>query len=88
LEIQDNAKIYGEKMFGRTHSQSVDEDECERRISQQHKEVFDLYKRQRLAINPNKVVKLYPWQQQALEFIQNLSHREIVWIKGARGKEG
>ena len=60
----------------------------EESLSRQHKEAFDLYQRQRLAINPDKVVKLYPWQQQALEFIRKPSHREIIWIKGARGSEG
>ena len=60
----------------------------EESLSRQNKEAFDLYQRQRLTINPDKVVKLYPWQQQALEFIRKPSHREIIWIKGARGNEG
>ena len=60
----------------------------EESLSQKHNEVFDLYQRQRLAINPDNVVKFHPWQQQALEIIQKLSHREIIWIKGAHGNKG
>ena len=89
-EILDNAKIYDEKISlgERIHKVLMETNAKEESLSRQHKEAFDLYQRQRLAINPDKVVKLYPWQQQALEIIRKPSHREIIWIKGARGSEG
>ena len=89
-EILDNAKIYDEKISlgERIHKVLMETNAKEESFSRQHKEAFDLYQRQRLAINPGKVVKLYPWQQQALEFIRKPSHREITWIKGPRGNEG
>ena len=89
-EILDNAKIYDEKISlgERIHKVLMETNAKEESLSRQHKEAFDLYQRQRLAINPDKVVKLYPWQQQALEFIRKPSHREIIWIKGPRGNEG
>ena len=90
LEILDNAKIYGWKIsLGESiRIVLIETITKEESLSRQHKEAFDLYQRQRLAINPDKVVKLYPWQQQALEFIRKPSHREIIWIKGPRGNEG
>ena len=39
----------------------------EESLSPQHREGFDLYRRQRLAVNTDDAIKLYPWQQQALE---------------------
>ena len=59
--------------------------------ARQHKEAFDLYQRQRLAINPDKVVKLYPWQQQALEFIRKPSIVKSFGLKvhvATKGKLG
>ena len=80
LEILDNAKIYGEKIsLGKSiHKVLMETNTKEESLSRQHKEAFDLHQRQRLAINPDKVAKLYPWQQQALECIRKPSHREIT----------
>ena len=62
LEILDNAKIYDEKISlgERIHKVLMETNAKEESLSRQHKEAFDLYQRQRLAINPDNVVKLYP----------------------------
>ena len=62
LEILGNAKIYDEKISlgERIHKVLTENNAKEESLSRQQKEAFDLYQRQRLAINPDKVVKLYP----------------------------
>ena len=60
----------------------------EESLSKKHKEAFDLYQSRKFAINPNDDLKLYPWQQQAMDLIQKPTLREVIWVKGARGNEG
>ena len=60
----------------------------EESLSKKHKEPFNLYQSRKFAINPNDNVKLYPWQQQAMNLIQKPTYREVIWVKGARGNEG
>ena len=90
MEVLDNAKTYDEKIqLGESlHNILMETNVKEESLSKQHKEAFDLYQRNRLVIKPNDVIKLYPWQQHALERIREPSHREVIWIKGARGNEG
>ena len=57
-------------------------------LSKQHKEAFDLYQSRKFAINPNDDIKLYPWKQQAMDLMQKPTHRQVLWVKGARGNEG
>ena len=80
LEILDNAKIYDEKIsLGEsTHKLLMETNTKEESLSRQHKEAFDLYQRQRIAVNPDDAIKLYPWQQQALKSIQKPSYRKII----------
>ena len=47
-----------------------------------------MYQSRKFAINPNDDLKLYPWQQQAMDLIQKPTLREVIWVKGARGNEG
>ena len=56
-----NAKINGEKIILREsiHKVLMETNTREESLYQQHKEASDLYQRQRLAINPDDVVKLY-----------------------------
>ena len=57
--------------------------------SKKNREAFDLYQSKKFAINPNDDdLKLYPWQQQAIDLMQKPSLREVIWVKGARGNEG
>ena len=60
----------------------------EESLSKKNKEAFNLYQSKKFAINPNDDVKLYPWQQQAIDLMQKPSLREVIWVKGARGNEG
>ena len=62
LEILDNAKSFDEKIsFAESiHKVLMETNTKEESLSRQHKEAFDLYQRQRLAIDPDDAVKLYP----------------------------
>ena len=61
----------------------------EESLSKKNKEAFNLYQSKKFAINPNDDdLKLYPWQQQAIDLMQRPSLREVIWVKGARGNEG
>ena len=61
----------------------------EESLSKKNKEAFNLYQSKKFAINPNDDdLKLYPWQQQAIDLMQKPSLREVIWVKGARGNEG
>ena len=42
----------------------------EESLSKKHMEAFDLYQSRKLAVNPHDDIKLYPWQQQAMNRIQ------------------
>ena len=90
IEVLDNAKAYDQKIqLGETlHKLLMETNTKEESLSKQHKEAFDLYNKKRLAINPHDAIKLYPWQQHALECIRKPSYRQVIWIKGARGNEG
>ena len=57
----------------------------EESLSKKNKEAFNLYQSKKFAINPNDDLKLYPWQQQAINLMQKPSLREVIWVKGARG---
>ena len=58
--ILDNARIYGENISLGEHICKVlmETNTKEESLSRQRKEAFDLYQRQRLAINPDKVQNL------------------------------
>ena len=61
----------------------------EESLSKKNKEAFNLYQSKKFAINPNDDdLKLYPWQQQAIDLMQKPTLREVIWVKGARGNEG
>jgi len=57
-------------------------------LSKKHKETFDLYQSRKFAIKPNDDLKLYAWQQQAMDLIQKPTLREVIYEKGAHGNEG
>ena len=41
----------------------------EESLSKKNKEAFNLYQSKKFAINPNDDLKLYPWQQQAIDLV-------------------
>ena len=90
LEILKNSTIYdekiqlGESIFKVLMETNVDE----RSLSRKHKEAFDLYQNKRLALNPDNDINLFPWQESLLDLARKPTHREIIWVKGARGNEG
>ena len=47
-----------------------------------------MFQSRKFAINPNGNVKIFPWQQQAVNLIQKPTYREDIWVKGACGNEG
>ena len=47
-----------------------------------------MYQSRRLAIEPDNEIKLYPWQKQMMNLIQESTLREVIWVKGAHGNEG
>ncbi len=57
----------------------------EESLSKNNREAFDLYQSRKFAINPNDDLKLYPWQQQAIDLMHKLTLREVIWVTGARG---
>ena len=89
-EILKNSTIFdekiqlGESIFKVLMETNVDE----RSLSQKHKEAFDLYQNKRLALNPDNDINLFPWQESLLDLARKPTHREIIWVKGARGNEG
>ena len=90
MEILDNAKVYdekiklGENIFNVLMETNTKEDSLSRR----HKEAFDLYQSKKLALNVDDDIKLFPWQNELLNVVQNKTYREVFWVKGARGNEG
>ena len=61
----------------------------EESLSRQHKEALDLYQKKRLFFSSDAKVTLFNWQKGALlEFVNQPTNREVVWVKGARGNEG
>ena len=89
-EILKNSTIFdekiqlGESIFKVLMETNVDE----RSLSRKHKEAFDLYQNKRLALNPDNDINLFPWQESLLDLARKPTHREIIWVKGARGNEG
>ena len=89
-EILKNSTIFdekiqlGESIFKVLMETNVDE----RSLSRKHKEAFDLYQNKRLALNPDNDINLFPWQESLLDLAHKPTHREIIWVKGARGNEG
>ena len=90
LEIVSNGKLLDEKIaLGEKISKLLTKTNTkEESLSKKHKEAFDLYQSRRLAIEPDNEIKLYPWQQQMMNLIQESTLREVIWVKGARGNEG
>ena len=90
MEILDNAKVYdekiklGENIFNVLMETNTKEDSLSRR----HKEAFDLYQSKKLALNVDDDIKLFPWQNELLNVVQNKTYREIFWVKGAPCNEG
>ena len=89
-EILANSKLLDEKIaLGEKISKVLtDTNTKEESLSKKHREAFDMYQSRKCAINPNADIKLYPWQQQAMDLIQKPTYREVIWVKGARGNEG
>ena len=52
------------------------------------KEAIDIYMTHKDDYLTDKVVQLKPWQESLLEYTQQPSDREIVWIVGKEGNEG
>ena len=50
----------------------------EESLSKQHKEAFDLYQSRKFAINLKNDIKLYPWQQQAMDLMQKPTHQQVI----------
>ena len=75
IEVLGNAKAYDEKiLLGKTlHKVLKETNTKEESLSNQHKEALDLYHKKRLVIDPHAAIKLYPWQQHALECIRKPS---------------
>ena len=90
VEILDNAKIYDEKIeLGKDiFNVLMDTNTKEESLSRHHKEAFDLYQSKRLALNPDEDINLFPWQKELFDLVHNATHREVIWVKGARGNEG
>ena len=52
------------------------------------KEAIDIYMTHKDDYFTDKVVQLKPWQESLLEYTQQPSDREIVWVVGKEGNEG
>ena len=89
-EIQDNAKVYDEKIkLGEDiYNVLMETNTKEESLSRYHKEAFDLYQSKRVALNLDDDINLFPWQRELLNLVRNATSREVVWVKGARGNEG
>ena len=89
-EIQDNAKVYDEKIkLGEDiYNVLMETNTKEESLSRYHKEAFDLYQSKRVALNLDDDINLFPWQRELLNLVHNATSREVVWVKGARGNEG
>ena len=59
----------------------------EESLRKEHKQAFDIYRKQRGHINLNET-ELRPWQQDLLEKIKQPSDREVIWVRGFQGNEG
>ena len=91
MEILENNEIYNEKIqLGQSiHKVLMETNAKEESLSQQHKEALDLYQRKRLCFSSDDKIKLFNWQKGSLlEFVNQPTDREVVWVKGARGNEG
>ena len=87
--ISHNNKIYLEKIeLGRKVSIIIEEDGiCEESLSKEHYEALQLYRKRMPRFDVTTSV-LRPWQQQALELVETLTDRKIIWIYGKNGNEG
>ena len=61
----------------------VKEDE----LRSEYKQAFNLYRKQRRKTDFG-AVKLYSWQEDLLQNIDEPSNREVIWVRGAVGNEG
>ena len=52
------------------------------------KEAIDIYMTHKDDYLTDKVVQSKPWQESLLEYTQQPSDREIVWVVGKEGNEG
>ena len=86
--LKDN-QLYIEKIeLGKKIALIIDEGMVrEESLTRDRKQALDLYRKQRPRFDVMNV-ELRPWQEQAIELIENPSERQVIWITGRQGNEG
>ena len=86
--LKDN-QLYIEKIeLGKKIALIIDEGMVrEESLTRDRKQALDLYRKQRPRFDVANV-ELRPWQEQAIELIENPSERQVIWITGRQGNEG
>ena len=80
---------YEEKItLGKTVYQFLGQGVCsEHALPEEMKNVLDIYMKQVQEVNHNNV-ELKPWQKELLEYINNPTQRQIIWVVGKSCGEG
>ena len=88
-KLLHNNKIYLDKIeLGRNISVIIAKGVVqEESLDKQHQEALQLYRKRMPRFDVSTSV-LRPWQQQALELVETLTDRKIIWIYGKNGNEG
>ena len=87
--LEADQDLYYKKVeMGQHIYNSIISDEIDQiTLSPENENALMLYTKHRQVINVENVV-LKPWQQKAMELLQNPTDRKVIWIRGQHGNEG
>ena len=92
LEMTQAERQYRQKLeVGETVSTLLNSNEhlSEESLSNEYKKALKMYRQSQVQHVPvYEHATLKPWQKEVLTFIQQPTHREVIWVVGQKGGEG
>ena len=92
LEMTQAERQYRQKLeVGETVSTLLNSNEhlSEESLSNEYKKALKMYRQSQVRHVPvYEHATLKPWQKEVLTFIQQPTHREVIWVVGQKGGEG
>ena len=92
LEMTQAERHYRQKLeVGETVSTLLNSNEhlSEESLSNEYKKALKMYRQSQVRHVPvYEHATLKPWQKEVLTFIQQPTHREVIWVVGQKGGEG
>ena len=88
-ELEKDQEKYHEKVENGYHiyNSIISKKISQASLSDKNDEALKIYTQHRHAIDFTNF-ELRPWQQNALELLENPTDRDVIWIRGQTGNEG